>query len=467
MTRTLAPVFTPSPSPTITVLEIATGGVVCDIRLHMAKRDTATAIYDVALANATDVDVSCRLIATDFGGANELDLGEIEIARLSVGRSRFIVPADERRPPERIFVQITGEGLSLRSEARLPPLPRKRSFPVASIFLGIAIAGTSLLSAAAYGRPTIALAVARDVRPGTIHATYALHASTRTRYRAYADDGTTIAQGIVTGSSGDLAIPLPANAAGKHYRIGLDATGPFGRASAESEINVGAVSQRPVPSDARIISLSAHREIYDGQTSLIVSYLAIADGGNVTVLDARGASIATAPFTHGGTTRISLPESTSMHELRAVLHVGREKTNATSTVEVPPESVPAPNRATSPRDAIVAGSPLPPILPPEAILPNADERTTASAGDPFTVNTRVVGGIGVDITIVRRLPQMRLALEDEMGTTLDERDVSDDARTVRLSVPRVSHIEVYYVTCTFVRASSQETIVRSLRVFPR
>ncbi|MFN2450622.1 MAG: hypothetical protein ABR508_12690, partial [Candidatus Baltobacteraceae bacterium] len=57
-------------------------------------------------------------------------------------------------------------------------------------------------------------------------------------------------------------------------------------------------------------------------------------------------------------------------------------------------------------------------------------------------------------------------LQDEIGTTLDERSVTEGVTSVSLQAPKSSMIVTYYLVCTSSsQSSSEEALVRPVRIF--
>jgi hypothetical protein len=253
----------------------------------------------------------------------------------------------------------------------------------------------------------------------------------------------------------------------------VDASGPFGH---QTQTVVASVLPNPAAAPARVVSLEAHREIYAGVTSILVSYMAVADGGHVQVIGANGKVLASAPYSPGGTTRLALPVPAPPDDeaLETVLTVKRGAAQATASVEIPPAGTLSPALLGALSPAMLHALAAQAAGASQAMVPGATSAGAATAlapapaSDPFAFKARQISGDTFDVTIRRNLPDMHLALQDATGVSLEEHDVPEGAASVTFTAPSVAAAANYFIACTYSRSdSSEETLVRSLRVIPQ
>lgn len=453
------------------VVALAAGNVACEIRLERIDRARNVAAYAIALANDGDTDVFCRLYALDrYDG--ETDLATLAIARHSIARSSVIIPLRSGYGDDLVHVEVVGPDLHLRSQTAAP---RERARPKGAsvrVLVGLLASLSAVIGLVSFPPasllPALWLAAPLHVAVGAINVPYGLDRSTVARYRAIAPDGSVIDRGELERREGTIAVNVPKRFAGRSIDLELEARDTFGSSVKRVRIAIDAepvLAKRALAAPvARIASLTAHRETLDGTSAVLASYLAVADRGEIRISDASGLTIARAAFTRAGTNRIVIPSADRTQTVRAELHVVRGSSQAVASVDLSPEAAATatPLPATTP-NAVAALSEPP--LAASAIGGEASD-TAPQVGDPFAISGRVFGGTRFDVTIKRRLPGMHVALQDEMGTTLDEDDVRGAAASVLLKAPAVRAISTLYVACTFTRGSAEETIVRSLRVYP-
>jgi hypothetical protein len=465
----------PATLPGAGLVQLATGNVACNLQVNGVDRRANSATFELVLANQAPVSVSGRLYGRDRR-RREHTFGALEVAARSIGRSLFTVPLDWRKNDDHVYVEVLGDGIHLLLEAQPPALAKPRPAIVApaafalggSVLLAVGAIVSLFGSSAGFAAPSIiALAVPNRPAPGVVNVSYAIQGQTAAAYRATLPDGAVLSSGPLHASNGSIAIAVPPAAAGKQVRITLDANGPLGKATRSAAFTVGPDG---AGDPARVLSLTAHRDTYGGDESVIASYSAVASNGVVRVLDERGGVVARAPFTHVGTTRIPLPHDAANQPLRAELDVTRGRSHATSSVELPAAVDPNAEVAKilALREAAQAGGESEDVAATDAADGSVPVEGAESIrpGDPFYVPGRVIGGVPFAVAIRHALPHMRIELQDEMGTVVDERVVSPGATAVTLDAPKTEAVQTYYVAGSFARGASEETVVRSIRIFP-
>jgi hypothetical protein len=480
VTTAIAP-LRPEPAPGH--IQLAASNVACNLRANAVDKRSGMASYELSLANDGAVAVSGRLYGIDRR-QRERTFGALEVAAHSVGRSHFAVPVEWTRSDEHLYMEVVGEGVHLVAEAQRLPVGRGRSRPlsplawpvfgagaVLAVTAGIALFGPGIGLAA----PSIvALGVPHRALPGPVSVFYAIGGRANASYRATLPSGASVAAGRLIAASGEIAIAVPPAAAGQSVEVTVDASGPLGHAARSAVFPVDAAA--PPAARAQISNLTARRETYGGMQSAIVSYSAVGDGGAVRLFDPRGTVVGSAPFSHVGTARISLPDSTSAETLRAELQVARGTSRAHASVDLPPASdggdaaaekmLAKALRGVAAANASSTSGDNGPSTDVTDTTSAQDAGSTPLPSDPFYVPGRVVGGRSFEVALRRVLPHMHLELQDEMGTSLDDKAVPPGATSVSLSVPATKGVQTYYLAATFVQASGEDTIVRSLRVFP-
>lgn len=235
--------------------------------------------------------------------------------------------------------------------------------------------------------------------------------------------------------------------------LGMLGVAPFMLHAAPPASGAAAVAPAVVRPAARIASMSA----YDDARALTASYLAVGDRGTLRVIDRSGTVVAQAPFSHTGSTTIALPP-TATGALRAELEVIRGASHARAAIVLPAFAAAAPAAHPHVSRSIASDS--------TAAEPAAEAGTDARPSDPFAVSGPVVGGMPFVVSIRRALPNLRLALQDEIGAVLDEQDVPPGATQVTLHAPVTTEIITNYLVGTYDVASTEQTLVRALLIRP-
>ena len=207
-----------------------------------------------------------------------------------------------------------------------------------------------------------------------------------------------------------------------------------------------------LPAVARVISFGARRDPSPGGESVLASYLATADRGRVTLLDAKGTVIAAAPFARVGTTRIAVPAAYRSAPLAAQIIVRRGDTRAIASVALPPNAaVPAPSTAPSavPSAKLVSPAAAVPLLGP-------------GSGGLVNVEGRAVAGGTLDLRLASHSGAMHLELQDETGVTLAEAEVAPGATRAALPIPSATAATTYLLALHYTRNGGEETVVRTI-----
>jgi hypothetical protein len=138
------------------LVEFVAGDVACRVQFVVADRDRKVAMYDVLLANKRDVGVSCRLYGLD-GAQRANDIAVFDVAGNSQGRSRFTVPFGRRDQSQRVYIEISGDGIAMLFETRLPrPKPVAPVGRIVLAIVALGIAGALLFYVLHFLRPAAA-----------------------------------------------------------------------------------------------------------------------------------------------------------------------------------------------------------------------------------------------------------------------------------------------------------------------
>lgn len=440
------------------LVHLAAHGIAADVSLSRNSR------YDLRLAAEFD-EVSARLVGTTRTG-EIVDLGELSVPPGSAGASRFPLAVRSRAPIEHVYLEIAGGGLRLRVEA--PPPPRRRVFGPLSLRIAAGSAGVvcvvagALLAVAVPQAPTLVtpgFAVAGEVaRLG-----YATHGFGTASFRATSEDGRPLGAGVLNEASGEIAVAIPRSSAHRRVKVALRVRGPLRDVSRTVSFAVVAPPSRIAPalSLARIAAFSVRRDRDGANGGILASYLAVADRGVLTVSDDHGRALARAPFSHTGTQRLALPAGSDAGALVARLDVRRDGTAATASMVLPAAPVPA---AIAPLAAPDDG---PAVNEAPASVDDPGTTATSSGGDPIAIVGKAVAGRPFTVAIRTAATAMRLRLEDDAANAVAETAVRPGARSVSLVAPASTVARTYYLTCSYSNGTSQEAIVRSVRVAPR
>ena len=437
--------------------------VAADVRLDEDGRGRPGS-YVIRMA-ASEQPARGRLIAVRSSG-DIVELGSLDVAANSVGASRFaLLPL--RTAFTGVFLEIRCGEMMLRVAA--PDLPAARN-ALRGVLVGgaIAAAGVALGTAGAVVSAmlpqTPVIAIPARVFAGEVATLpYETHGPGTTRVTATVDDRTMFDSGPLNAMRGEIALPVPAGAARKRVSILVEKTNALGRAARTAAFV--AVPMPPpvhaVTSVARIVTLSARRESGPAGESVLASYLAVGDGGALSVTDSRGNIVARAPFTRRGTQRLTLPAAVVLEPVAVRLSVERDGQRATAGVDLPPASAPAAAPVVA-AGANAAADELP------ASVDAADERPAVGAkgSDIFAVAGRAIAGRPFTVLLSTPAAAMRMRLEDDAGSALEDVAVPDGARTITLTAP-AGPARTYFLACSYGRGNAQEVVVRSLRVFDR
>jgi hypothetical protein len=227
---------------------------------------------------------------------------------------------------------------------------------------------------------------------------------------------------------------------------------------APAKTQIAAISAPVAPaavSAARVVSFSARRDVEAAGESILASYLAIGDRGSLLVLDHAAKVVASAPFSRHGTTRVVLPANARAQTLVARLTVRRARTEAVASVVLPPILTQAELADVPAADAA-----------PEAVTPIASAVASVRDGE-IAVKGRARGGRPLRLSVMPSATTMHVELQDGAGATLAENTIAPGASATTLDLPSVTAATKYFLMLRYGRNGGEETIVRSVVVFPR
>jgi hypothetical protein len=439
-------------------------GVAADVLLRRVDRRNRTAAYEIRLVTQRS-DLTARLVGVDPRGT-AVELGVVVVGSGSIGASRFSVPLPGKgRGFTDVYLELRADDLMLNVAAPAPP-PKTghRAFRIgmALVALGATAAAGSGLAFALPDTPSLA-APSRAVAGEFVHLGYATRGFGSSRYVVTSDDGSTVAAADLHAPHGEIAFALPASSAHHNVSVALSTTGVFGTIVRNAAIAVVAPPPTRTGSVARVAAFSARREMYGNGESILASYLAVADDGELTVRDRAGHVVARAPFARRGTDRIAIPDAVQSQPLSVRLDVRYGASRAMAMVDTQPISDPQ-----SIIDSAVPAAPVTQPAPaadevPEAVVP-VDDQSSASGDEPFSIAGTPTAGHPLKISIRRFVSGMRFRLADDAGLVIDEVAVTDSSRIVSLRTPPSLDARTYYLTCSYGSGAGEETLVRSVRV---
>lgn len=453
------------------LIHFASHGIAADLRLDGVDNRRRRKWYVLRLA-ATKDTISGRLISVNRHG-QVVELGVLNVSPFSVSSARFLLTQPSARDQESVFLEIRGPEVLMNLPAgglTEPEKPASRSIRIGAGI--VALAGTAVAGGliAALAFPGASIAAPSQATAGeTVRIAYDLTGARTARYVAAAADGAVISTELLSDPHGQITFTVPMDQKNRRVTVRLDVNGMLGSTSRAQSFAVVAPTLGTGAAGARIASFSAQRDPAFGGESVLASYLAVADGGELTVSDSRGRIVARGPFQRHGTTRMKVPREFLGQVLNLQLHVRRGTSLATASVAMPPMSpaveMPVSTQAAAPRPA-PKPTPDEGNAPPESVA-MAQDSWTRSGDDPFAVIGSPVGGAPVQVRIKRFEASMRLRLEDEEGLAIDEVAVPPRAMQVALRTPSSGIARTYYLTCSYDSGSGVEVLVRSVRVAPR
>jgi hypothetical protein len=444
------------------------GGVAVDIRLDSGRRRARAAQYAMRLA-ASEHAVSARLYGVERDGSSRV-LGGIEVGPYSTGSAMVPLPRAERAHYKHVYVELLGQDLHLLVEAPQLGGTRPNRLLRTAVALGavtIAALGGAALTFVLPQTP--AFAVPSSASAGTLaRVPYATHGIGTWSYLARAADGSELGEGPLPRTRGEIAFALPPKVANQKVTVLVRGRSMFGVREREASFPVTPAPVLAIAAPiARVGSLTARRERLGNVETILASYLAVGNGGQLSIVDPNGKLVARAAFTHTGTQRVTLPASVANAALNVRLDVRRGASLASAAVGLPALAAPILSDVVPMVDAgqtLVAAAPGPDEVP-EAVTP-ADDRSTA-ADDPFVVVGTPRAGQVLRLAIRRNFPGMQIRLEDDAGTVLDQTTVPAGASAVALRLPGALTPRTYYVNCTYGSQNGEEVVVRSVRVAAR
>lgn len=447
------------------VVQFAAGGVAADVRVERTDRRKGASWYAVRLAS-THADVTGRLVGVLRNG--ELaDLGGVAVAPGSIGSARLAVLAPRAGTYRSMFLEIRSDDVLVRVDAPVPPSRagiRPWKAGVALIAVG-AVAMGGGLAALALPRDPMLAAPAHPVAGARVRLAYAAGGDGPAEFAASSDDGRVVARGNLARRDGEIAFLLPAFTAAHRVAVALSVHGPFGIASRTTSFAVGAPEAVAVPGAvARVVSFAARRDAGVAGDTVLASYSAVGERGTVTLVESAGTVVASAPFAHVGTNRLTIPAAYRTAPLTARITVHRGATVADASVAIPPATVAQPTaspvaQASGAPDATAADA-------PEAVTP-IDSTSSASSGGMIAIDGRAIAGHALTLRVVPNASPMHVELQDDTGGTLAETTIARGATRAVLPLPAATARTTYFVALHYARSGGEETVVRTVVAAPR
>jgi hypothetical protein len=438
----------------VNIVQFATEGVAADVRIERVDRRNRSSWYALRLAS-TESDVTGRLLGVLAGG-EIVDLGGLAVAPGSIGSARFAVTTPRKTAYREMFLEIRSEGVLLRVEAPKPPAsrgPGALKSGALIIAFGAAVATCGGLVAQVLPRAPLLGAPSSAVAGGRVQLPYETRGYGTLAYTATTDAGAILGSGPLDARSGAIDLALPMAAASHHVVVDLTIRGPLGSASRSTSFAV--VAPEPRSAVARILSLATRRDAMPGGETVLASYLVFGDSGTVALLDAGGKVVASSPFTHRGTTRIAVPPALRAVPLVARLTVHRGATDATVSVAVPPNAIPA-----LPETTLAANVAATDADVPESVSP------IDSASDPhggiIAVRGRAIAGHPLELRVMPNAAPMHAELQDDTGESLAEVVIAPGAIRGVLPLPTAAVSTKYFLVLHYQHNGGEETVVRTV-----
>lgn len=201
-----------------------------------------------------------------------------------------------------IALQMQNSALRASAEADVPTPPLVRAAAAAAALIVLLLVATFAFRAV---RPNIeAFALPPEVLAGnSVTASYGISGVGTARYDV-TYRGTHVASGMVPSGNGTFAFVT-----GRHpgsYHVALSFAGPFG--SSQQSLLVDAVSHL-TPIVATIDTLEVDPEVVNGGKPVTVRYIAHAQSGTVTLLDAAQIPLQTVAYDQQGSSVLTAPRS--------------------------------------------------------------------------------------------------------------------------------------------------------------
>ena len=435
------------------IVQFAADGLAADVRVQRVDRRGRAHVYAIRLASA-EADAFGRLVGTLPSG-EIVELGDVAVGRGSIGSARLTV-ITPRGGYDGVYLEIRSERVLLRVEAPNPSR-RRRVHPLVAGGALVAFGTLSLAAGSlAFAVPQTPLvqAAGNATAGSAVQVSYAARGLGSASYAARYDDGAVIASGTLPSTAGEIALPLPAGAANRRVSVAVSLRGPLGDAAGMTTFAV-APPPRVAGVPARVISLAARRDPAASGETVLASYLAVGDGGNVVVQDGRGRIIATAPFAHVGTTRLTVGNEYRDQPLTARLSVERGSSRAVASVALPAAGAPA-------QPSPAAANPAPPDPDvPEGVTPLEPARAGATVG-MLALEGRAVAGATLRLRVMAHRAPMTVELQNASGETLAEQEIAAGATRAAIALPAEGG--TYFLVLHYQRDGGEETVVRSLRV---
>jgi len=439
-----------------TALATLEGSVSAFFALEGFDRRRGVATYTLRVVNRTAETLICRTwVVTRAGDAVLAHPISVEIAPLSTSTSHLPVWQRDFKSFDRAIAEIAGEGVHCIVEAPAPPvLATVRTYAwLAATAVGAVLAIAAGVAAMQAALPRInAFAVPPEALAGTtVRAEYAAGGAGRLTYSVLAPDGRTVAGGILADESGAIAFAIPPTNDPGAYTLHLVKDGPLGSVVATRVLNTLASRTAGV---AQIDSISVTPPVAKPGEPIDVAYSATGDGGYVRLMGTDGTIWQEQPFSRAGQTHMTVPQLSTLREMRVMLRVTKGRTAAQSMAGLVVEGAHAPiDRGTS-----IAGDD-----DPSAGAAASD----SSANGTFALDTpEVKSGGSIHVRILSPRNGMRISLTDAQSHEVAGTDVGAETTTVTLRAPVVYTATRYTVVANFTDGFGQESVVEPITITP-
>ena len=411
------------------VVQTQTGSVAVLFALESYDRRQHVAIYSLRVFNDSNALLVCRVgVVSQQGDAALAYPVPLQVEPFSVKSTEVPVWLSDFDSFSHAVVEVAGGDVRCVVEAAAPIVKPKRRFSeftlaAAGVTFGLvtlAVAGSGLVvpRIAAFAVPPMAL------NGTTVQAEYASSGFGTLSYAITAPDGRRVAGGTLNQSAGTVPVAIPASHDSGAYTIQLSMQGPFGSASALRVLNATPKVAAAAGDSARIAHISVNPLVAKPGQTIDVAYAATGSDGYVRLLGTDGTIWAQEPFSHSGSTQVTIPALPGERELRVLLHVTRGSSTAESSAGVV-VAAPAPAASVQPAPQVVSDN-------------QVDSPADGYANGTFQVLSATVSSGGtIRVQILSPRNGMRISLTDTQSNEVTGVNVGTDQPTVSLRAPQV------------------------------
>ena len=440
------------------VVQTQTGSVAVLFALESYDQRQRVAVYSLRVFNDSNALLVCRVgVVSQQGDAALAYPVPLQVEPFSVKSTEVPVWLSDFDSFSHAIVEVAGGDVRCVVEAAAPIVKPKRRFSEFTlaaagltfglVTLAVAASGTVVPRIAAFAVPPMAL------NGTTVQAEYAATGFGTLSYAVTAPDGRRIAGGALDQRSGIVPVAIPTSHDAGAYTIQLSMQGPFGSASELRVLNATPKVAQAVGGGARVANISVNPLVAKPGQTINVAYAATGSEGYVRLLGTDGTIWAQEPFSHGGSTQLTIPALPGERELRVLLHVTRGSSTAESSAGIV-VLAPAPPASVQPAPQVVGDN-------------QVDSAADGYANGTFQVLSPTISSGGtIRVQILSPRNGMRISLTDTQSNEVTGVNVGTDQQTVSLRAPEVRVATRYTVVASFTDGFGQESVVQPVTIAP-